>query len=100
MKQADVRLKQREIRVTNTFVRIIGLAIICWIPLVIVFYVIVFTENSNFFFENNLRYLYYIAVIAVQLNSVIDPIIYTYQIKDVREAIKKIMRCGRNNEQA
>lgn len=53
------------------------------------------TENRDYFRQNNLLYIYHIAICACQLNSVLDPIIYANRISDVRETVKKIFMCGR-----
>lgn len=91
--------KKREIRVANTFALIIGSFIISWTPLTVNFLVVAVTRNRQFFQDNGpLRIFHIFSICAAHFNSAIDPIIYAYRIKDIRETLKKFLGCNREIE--
>lgn len=61
-------------------------------PITFKFLIVAITKNRRFFRDYSLTFNLaydFIIYIAIHLNSAIDPLIYGYRIKKVRDAIKK-----------
>lgn len=81
------RPKTTEVRMAHTFALIIGSYILFWTPVTVNFLIVALTENGNFFQSHWILQLYFnLSVCAAHFNSALNPFIYAYRIKDVREA--------------
>lgn len=77
---------------------IVGVFIANWTPITIIFFVVGFSENDRIIQENGfLQKFYVLSMFIAHLNSVLNPIIYAYRIKDIRENLKKIFKCNKNS---
>lgn len=89
---------RNEIRMAKTFAWIVATYIICYAPLTLNFLIVASTENVKVFQTHWLLRLFHVFSICIaHFNSVLNPFIYAYRIKDVREAMKDVFRkimCG------
>lgn len=87
--------KPNEIRAANTMLLVIASFMMCWVPLTIKlaksFKPSLFNNASDEEEDMLGKIISYFGYCAI--HSAIDPIIYAYRIKDVRDAIKKTFRC-------
>lgn len=87
--------------------------LICWMPITLNFIMVAFTQNRRFFHDFNEKFgfvFHTLTLIATHLNTgnnclsiiaqyltsnytAIDPLIYAYRIKEVREGIKRLFHC-------
>lgn len=90
--------KQREeIRMTNTMSLIIGSFLLCWTPFVAYFLLVVITGDRNIFQDSIYGKLFRVfAVCLSHMNPVVDPLLYAYRMKEVRDGIKKIFKCQKS----
>lgn len=77
----------------KTILLVVVSFMICWLPMTIGYFIIAVQENRDFH-----RKALSITVIITHLNSAIDPIIYAYRIKDVRNTLKKIFGLKNSSE--
>lgn len=88
-----------DIRMANTIAMIIGAYMVCWAPLIVVFFTVAYTEDIMFFQANDLLRTYYIfAICFAHFNSGVNPFIYAFRLRNVREAMKKVLRVKTANE--
>lgn len=69
--------------------------LICWIPITVNFIAVAVTQNRRFFHDYHPLFgfiFHTLTLIATHLNTAIDPLIYAYRIKEVREGIKKMFK--------
>lgn len=89
----------KEIRIAKTFALIIGTLIVCWTPLTILFMIVYSTKDRHFFYDNAWLYAFFnFSFTAPLVNSAINPFIYAYRIKDVRESLKNMFKCTSRND--
>lgn len=81
--------RNREYKMAKTLSMVVGSFIICWLPMTISYTVFALKEEK---FSGEI-----LDVLSVMshFNSVIDPLIYAFRIKDVRETMKSFLRCGK-----
>lgn len=83
---------KKEAKTAKTLSLIVLSFIICWLPMTISFFLFSALRDREFSEE-----ILSFAIILSHCNSAIDPIIYAYRIKDVREALKNFLRCQSRN---
>lgn len=79
-------LLQREVRAAKSLSIIVGLFVICWLPVHIL--------NCLTLFYGQLDkppIVMYVAIILSHANSAVNPIIYAYRIQDFRNTFRKIL---------
>lgn len=80
-----------EIRLAKTCGWIIGTYIVCWVCMTINYFVVGITEDDEYFLQSIPLFIFYVlAIWAAHVNSAINPFIYAYKIKDVRDALKEL----------
>lgn len=79
---------QKEVNAAKSLAIIVGLFALCWLPLHILNCLILFNTN---FAESKREWLMNLAIIFSHANSVINPIIYAYRIRDFRCTFRKIL---------
>lgn len=87
-----------EIKITKTMFFVVGSFLFCWLPITIYFLVIAVMKMRVPFDLENLSVgliLLGISITATHFNSAIDPLIYAYRIKEVRDAIQMPFKCRR-----
>lgn len=95
----DNQMTAKEIRLAKTFGLIVGSFIVCWTPITIIAPLVAITEKRHDIDDNGVwRTIHIFTLFAAHFNSVIDPIIYAYRVKDVKMTIKKISICGREEK--
>lgn len=85
-----------EIKIVKTMGLIIGSFIICWLPVMITFVAVAFTNDANYFqhlfgtyFGNFLsEFMTYHGL----FNTVIDPVIYALRMKEFRKSAMKLIQ--------
>lgn len=97
----------KEMKVAKTMLMIIGSFVICWLPYTIRIFV-EFVTNENHFLQDKLYDIYgehgkYYGKLVrslvyhlTLLNSVFDPLIYFFRMREIRHAVK-VLFCGREN---
>ncbi|XP_072809245.1 adenosine receptor A2a [Vicugna pacos] len=79
---------QKEVHAAKSLAIIVGLFALCWLPLHII--------NCFTFFCSKCRHappwLMYLAIILSHTNSVVNPLIYAYRIREFRQTFRKIIR--------
>lgn len=84
-------LRRIQIKCVKTFALIIGVYIICWTPTAITFLIVGYTENTEIFNGSwILRIVYILSMSASHLNSAINPFIYAYRCKEIKDSIKEL----------
>jgi hypothetical protein len=82
--------RETEARMAKTFALIIGALMLCWAPQLTIYFVVGHTKDDKYFQKTTLLRLFHvIAILTAQVNSAINPFIYAYRIKAVRDAIKE-----------
>ncbi|XP_038615832.1 adenosine receptor A2b [Tachyglossus aculeatus] len=76
---------QREVNAAKSLAIIVGIFAMCWLPL--------HTMNCITFFHSKIqqKWVFYVPIILSHANSVINPIIYAYRIRDFRCTFRKII---------
>eukprot|EP00112_Aurelia_sp_Birch-Aquarium-sp1_P005470 Seg1621.6 transcript_id=Seg1621.6/GoldUCD/mRNA.D3Y31 product="5-hydroxytryptamine receptor 2C" protein_id=Seg1621.6/GoldUCD/D3Y31 len=89
-KTDDIRNIETEKKVTRAFLYILALFICCFLPSIIIIYILQFCESCNCTFRHVLRDL---SVIFVFANSAMNPFVCTIRLKPFRQAIAAIFKC-------
>ncbi|XP_026717325.1 adenosine receptor A2b isoform X1 [Athene cunicularia] len=79
---------QKEVHAAKSLAIIVGLFAFCWLPLHILNCITHFHEE---FSKSKPEWVMYMAIILSHANSVINPIIYAYRIRDFRYTFRKII---------
>ncbi|CAM4571283.1 unnamed protein product [Lepidochelys olivacea] len=79
---------QKEVNAAKSLAIIVGLFAFCWLPLHILN---CFTYFHQDFADKKPDWVMYMAIILSHANSVINPIIYAYKIRDFRCTFRKIL---------
>jgi hypothetical protein len=85
---------RKEVRATKTMFIVIGTFSLCWLPLAI-YFVLKSTVTGPNYSEFSI-FIDAFCFCATHYNSAIDPIIYAYRMKNIRNAIKRTLRCGQD----
>lgn len=95
------RRQRDEIPITKTMTLIIGSFIVCWMPITIMFLVVGLTNNPQYSWNSyNIEskftdyYPYIFCAAATFLSSAINPLIYAFRMKDIRDAVKNLFKCN------
>jgi 7 transmembrane receptor (rhodopsin family) len=92
---AKRRARASDIRFTNTIAMTVGAFILCWGPFLFALLVVSYTEDIFFFYKSEFRLTFYVfAICFAHLNSAVNPFIYAYRMKNVREKMKCVIRPG------
>ncbi|KAF3696164.1 Adenosine receptor A2a [Channa argus] len=79
---------QKEIQAAKSLAIIVGLFAVCWLPLHIINCFTLFCPECN----RPPIWIMYVAIILSHANSVINPFIYAYRIREFRQTFRKIIR--------
>ncbi|NXS37262.1 AA2BR protein, partial [Pomatostomus ruficeps] len=79
---------QKEVHAAKSLAIIVGLFAFCWLPLHILNCITHFHEDLS---RSKPEWVMYVAIILSHANSVINPIIYAYRIRDFRCTFRKIL---------
>ncbi|KFQ84534.1 Adenosine receptor A2b, partial [Phoenicopterus ruber ruber] len=79
---------QKEVHAAKSLAIIVGLFAFCWLPLHILNCISHFHEE---FSKSKPEWVMYMAIILSHANSVINPIIYAYRIRDFHYTFRKII---------
>ncbi|XP_041127937.1 adenosine receptor A2b-like [Polyodon spathula] len=82
------RRLQKEINAAKSLSIIVGLFALCWLPLHILNCLNLFYKD---FANKKPEFVMYVAIILSHANSVVNPIIYAYRIRDFRNTFHKII---------
>lgn len=84
---------QRDAKAAVTMFMIIGSCVVCWMP----FVTCVLLEKTKYKLSGTEYHKIIIAfsLCATHFNAAIDPMIYAYRNREIRQAIKKVLRCGK-----
>ncbi|XP_074868645.1 adenosine receptor A2a [Carettochelys insculpta] len=79
---------QKEVHAAKSLAIIVGLFAVCWLPLHIINCFTLFCPDC----ARAPRGLMYLAIILSHANSVVNPLIYAYRIREFRHTFRKILR--------
>lgn len=79
---------QREVHAAKSLAIIVGLFAICWLPLHIINCFTLFCKACS----RPPLLLMYFAILFSHANSVVNPLIYAYRIREFRQTFRKILR--------
>uniref|UniRef100_A0A8C5LKV5 Adenosine receptor A2 n=1 Tax=Leptobrachium leishanense TaxID=445787 RepID=A0A8C5LKV5_9ANUR len=79
---------QREVHAAKSLAIIVGLFAFCWLPLHIINCFTLFCPKC----ERPPLWLMYFAILLSHVNSVVNPLIYAYRIREFRHTFRKILR--------
>ncbi|KAF7206108.1 adenosine receptor A2b isoform X1 [Nothobranchius furzeri] len=79
-------LLQKEIRAAKSLSIIVGLFVVCWLPVHILNCLTLFYRELE-----KPESVMYVAIILSHANSAVNPIIYAYRIQDFRNTFRKIL---------
>lgn len=83
---------EEEIKVAKTISIVVGSFLFCWFPITINLLGISISRDRNFFYDSIGRNFNLCTICCTHLNSAIDPIIYAFRMKEVRKAVKNLIR--------
>ncbi|XP_067861531.1 adenosine receptor A2a-like [Heptranchias perlo] len=78
---------QKEVHAAKSLAIIVGLFAVCWLPLHIINCVNLFCGNCR-----PPAWIMYFAIILSHANSVVNPLIYAYRIREFRQTFRKILK--------
>ncbi|KAM4808086.1 adenosine receptor A2a [Rhinophrynus dorsalis] len=78
---------QREVHAAKSLAIIVGLFALCWLPLHIINCFTLFCETCY----RPPLWLMYLAILLSHTNSVVNPLIYAYRIREFRHTFRKIL---------
>ncbi|XP_062273478.1 adenosine A2a receptor a [Scomber scombrus] len=79
---------QKEIQAAKSLAIIVGLFAVCWLPLHIINCFTLFCPQC----DRPPLWIMYVAIILSHANSVINPFIYAYRIREFRQTFRRIIR--------
>ncbi|TRZ02205.1 hypothetical protein DNTS_030435 [Danionella cerebrum] len=79
---------QKEVHAAKSLAIIVGLFAVCWLPLHIINCFTLFCPDC----ERPPTLIMYLAIILSHANSVVNPFIYAYRIREFRQTFRKIVR--------
>lgn len=79
---------QKEVQAAKSLAIIVGLFVVCWLPLHIINCFTLFCPQC----ERPKAWIMYVAIILSHANSVVNPFIYAYRIREFRQTFRKIIR--------
>lgn len=80
--------QRQEVRAANTLALIVGTFIVLWLPGIVSLFIIPITENRSF----SQDYLE-LTIFLVHVNAAIDPLIYAYRMKNMRDGLRDLFKC-------
>ncbi|CRL00423.1 CLUMA_CG013689, isoform A [Clunio marinus] len=91
--QNETMKQKQEIRAAHTLAMVVGTFIVLWSPGIICLFIISFTKNRELHID-----ILEFSTILVHCNAAIDPLIYAYRMKNIREALNRLFVCLRKKE--
>lgn len=85
----------KEKRAANTLAMVVASFIICWVPVTIYYFNRTHENYPNPEDTESFSVYWGLLEILPYLNAAIDPVIYAYRIKDVRESLMRCLRLNR-----
>ncbi|XP_060927740.1 adenosine A2a receptor a [Limanda limanda] len=79
---------QKEVQAAKSLAIIVGLFAVCWLPLHIINCFTLFCPEC----ERPPALIMYVAIILSHANSVVNPFIYAYRIREFRQTFRRIIR--------
>lgn len=79
---------QKEVHAAKSLAIIVGLFAVCWLPLHIINCFTLFCPQC----DRPQDWVMYLAIILSHANSVVNPFIYAYRIRDFRQTFRRIIR--------
>uniref|UniRef100_A0A8D0H5C6 Adenosine receptor A2 n=1 Tax=Sphenodon punctatus TaxID=8508 RepID=A0A8D0H5C6_SPHPU len=79
---------QKEVHAAKSLAIIVGLFAVCWLPLHIINCITLFCQGC----PRAPPWMMYLAIILSHANSVVNPLIYAYRIREFRHTFRKIIR--------
>lgn len=79
---------QKEVQAAKSLAIIVGLFAVCWLPLHIINCFTLFCPQC----DRPPLWIMYVAIILSHANSVVNPFIYAYRIREFRQTFRKIIR--------
>ncbi|XP_028828947.1 adenosine A2a receptor b [Denticeps clupeoides] len=76
---------QKEIHAAKSLAIIVGLFAVCWLPVHIL-------NCFTLFYQHGPDWIMYLAIILSHGNSVVNPFIYAYRIREFRQTFRRIIR--------
>lgn len=93
--------QSEEIKIAETIFLVIISYLITWLPLTLDFMIVIVSQNPQLMrsFNYTFGFIFHnTAVFATHFSVVIDPIIYIYRTKEIRDGIKKLLNLDIEDE--
>ena len=87
--------KRVETKVTRAFLTILVLFSICYIPVIVMIYILQFCPKCNCVFRHVLRDLQFLFAIS---NSTVNPFVCTIRLKPFRQALIALLKIGKKHK--
>ena len=91
----EVSLRRGERKVTRVFLTILVLFSICYIPVIIMIYILQFCPECNCVFRHVLRDFQFLLAIS---NSTVNPFVCTIRLKPFRQALTALLKIGKGHK--
>lgn len=89
----------RDVRLAKTFSLIIGTYIILWAPLITCFFISAYKQDASYFYSHwSLKIFVVFAMCTSHFNAAVNPFIYAFQIREVRDTVKKIFKVNHESD--
>lgn len=91
--------QKEEVEMTKTMLMIVITFFVGWMPITVNCLAVLVTKNSRVFHEYSESFglcFGMFTLVATYVNSALDPLIYAYRMKEVREDIKSLFKFKRN----
>lgn len=90
IQQNERTLSTCEIKMAKTMALTVGVYVVCYSSYLLNFYFVLETDKSIIGTENYTRALRGVLIFLASLNQAINPLIYSYRVKPIRDKMKSI----------
>lgn len=90
------KTRKSEIKAAITLGMVVGAYVVLWVPDLICLSIIAVTQSRHY--SETFRNIIFWTGTMVIVNAAIDPIIYAYRMKSIRETLDKLFHCKKQSQ--